>query len=92
LNIKKIFVALGNNRPRILVELEDCVLRAIIAISKGTPTDMVVDLLHSQIQSLQKDLGEDVEALNWFKLADKDILTTLTPPPSEIPTTPLQGV
>jgi hypothetical protein len=90
--MKKIFVALGNNRPRILVELEDCVLHAIIAISKGTSTHIVIDELHTQIQSRQKDLTEDDEALKWFQLAGKDIDTPLTSPTSEIPTTPLQGV
>lgn len=75
------------------MELEDCVLHAIIAISKGTSTDAVLDALHSEIQSLEKDLREDDEALNWFKLVPaKEIVTPLTSPPPEIPTTPLQGV
>jgi hypothetical protein len=90
--IKKIFVSLGNNRPQILVRLEDYVLKAIIEISKGKSSNTVIDALHSQIQLLEKDLGNDVEALNWFDLSEKDISPHHTSPPPEFPTTPLQGV
>lgn len=63
------FLTLGNNRPQILVQLEDSVLHAIIAISKGESSEVAIDGLHSQIESLEEDLRNDSEALNWFNLA-----------------------
>ena len=31
----KVFAALGNNRPQVLIQLEDCVLHGILTISAG---------------------------------------------------------
>jgi hypothetical protein len=78
--MKKIFVALGNDRPQILITLEDHVLQAIIGISEGMSIQDAMDKLYSQIKSLQDDLADDVVALSWFNL---------TSPPSDIPSTPL---
>lgn len=90
LKIKKIFLALGNDRPQILVQVEDCVLQAIIAISEGNSSETIIDTLYSKITSLEKDLGRDDEALNWFNLTFLATPSTALQP--EIPSTPLTGV
>jgi hypothetical protein len=72
LKIKKIFAALGNDRPQILVQLEDSVLHAIIDISKGKSSEAVIDALHLHIQSVEKDLLDDDDAMNWFDLCKKN--------------------
>jgi len=81
-------MALGNNRPPVLVKLEDCVLRAIIAIYEGKSPEVAIDDLHLQIPSLEKDLLEDDEALHWFKLSAEDVSTHSPSQPSEVPSTP----
>jgi hypothetical protein len=58
------------------------VLQAIIDISEGKSTEPVIDALHLQIESLQDDLGNNVEALNWFNLSRPASSAPLTPPPS----------
>jgi hypothetical protein len=63
------FNAFGNDRPQILVKLEDCVLEAIIAISEGTLREDAMHALHSQISVLKKDLENDIDALSWFNLS-----------------------
>jgi hypothetical protein len=92
LTIKKIFVALGNDRPQILVRLEDFVIHAIIDISKGMSSECAIDKIHSEIQSLLKDLTDDHDALNWFDLSAKDISSHLNSPSPDFPATPFQGV
>jgi hypothetical protein len=92
LKFKKTFLALGNDRPQILLQLEDCVLQAIIAIWRGESSEVVIDSLHSQIQPLEKDLCNDDVALKWFDLSGEDLSTPSTTRPSEFPTTPLLGV
>jgi hypothetical protein len=89
--IYKIFLTLGNDRPKILVKLEDCVLQAIFDISEGMSTEPVIDALFLKIESLQDDLGKDDEALKWFDLYRPAFSTPLTPPPSELRPTPLAG-
>lgn len=89
LTLNKIFQSLGNNRPQILVQLEDCVLRAIISILEGSSYEDALDTLYSQIVSLEKDLSRNDEALNWFNLCPTPISTPSTPPPSESSLTPL---
>lgn len=84
----QIFIALGNNRPPILVRLEDYVLQAIVGVLEGRSLEEALDAVYSQIQSLEDDLNEDEEALNWFNLSEPATSTPLTPPPSEIPSTP----
>ena len=97
LKVKKVFLALGNDRPQILVQLEDCVLHAIIAISEGKPSEAAIDALHSQVQSLVKDLDDDAKVLNWFNQSKAaftapSISQPSTSQPSEFPSTPLAGV
>ena len=92
LTILKTFVVLGNDRPQVLIQLEDCVLHAIISISKGKPRDSVMDGLHSQLSSLQNDLLNDSEALSWFNLVTACPASPSTPPPSEFPSNPLTGL
>jgi hypothetical protein len=74
---------LGNNRPRILVQLEDCVLRAVIGILEGRSHEDALDTLHSQILSLEKELSNNDEALDWFNVYSAPISTPSTPPPTE---------
>jgi hypothetical protein len=89
---QKIFSALGNNRPQILVQLEDFVLQAIVAISEGKPRDPVMDSLHAQVLSLEQDLAKDKDALAWFDLSIAVPVTPSTPPAlSKIPSTPFPG-
>lgn len=63
------FFALGNDRPQILVQLEDHVLHAVIHISEGKATQDAIDTLYSQILSLQEGLASDLVASNWFNLS-----------------------
>jgi hypothetical protein len=72
-------LALGNNSPQILVNLKDCVLEAVLDILEGKLTKSVIDALYLQIESLQKDLGNDNEALDWFHLSSRTIVAPLTP-------------
>ena len=46
-------MALGNNRPQILLRLEDCVLNAVISITEGKTRENIIDDLYSQISSLE---------------------------------------
>jgi hypothetical protein len=86
----QLFIALGNNRPEILVRLEDQVLLAIMGISEGRPRQEVIDVLYSQIGALEKDLANDDDALNWFNIASAAPISSV-PAPSEAPSTPLPG-
>jgi len=88
--INKIFNALGNGRPQILVKLEDFVLESIISISEGKPREEAVQILHSQISSSMKDLREDDDAMLWFKFPKAPRPVHSTPLPfEEFPSTPL---
>jgi hypothetical protein len=88
----RIFLSLGNDRPQILIELEDCVLKVIMAISEGKPFENAMDALYSQISSLEKDLANNDEALNWFNLENPALLFPATPPASVHPSTPSAGM
>ena len=85
--------------------LEDSVLSAIIAISEGMDPEQVIDALYIELLSMEKDLLEDNEALNWFKLevpsvghslpSTSETLPSVIPSPpltSEFPSTPMTGV
>ena len=85
-NNQKVFNALGNNRPEILIWLEDQVLHAIIDISEGKPREDAMSTLYSQIRSKEKELADDDAALNWFNLHTTPSSKTTTP---EIFSTPL---
>ena len=87
LTIGKTFVALGNNRPQILVNLEDKILEGIIAISEGSPTENVLDSIYSEMLLAEKDIRSDVDAMKWFDLLTADISIPPTPPPSVFPPT-----
>lgn len=87
--MKKIFISLGNERPQILVRLEDCVLEAIIAISEGKPREETMHNLHSHILSLLKDLKEDDEAMRWFNLHPEESVAESTALAFDFPSTPL---
>ena len=86
------FVALGNDRPHILVELKDRVLDSIIAIAEGTSPESVLDKLYSQVLLLEKDLSNDVVALNWFNLLTGCFSMPPTPSSSLFPSTPSTGM
>jgi hypothetical protein len=58
LKTKKMFVFLGNNCPQVLVQLEDYVIHAIIAILEGKSTEVVISTLHFQILLLEDNLGK----------------------------------
>jgi hypothetical protein len=90
-NQLKIFLALGNDRPKILVKLEDFVLQAIFDILEGKSSEQVIDGVHFQMGLLQKDLENDDEALNWFNLSRPAISAPLTPPQSDFRPIPLAG-
>jgi hypothetical protein len=86
------FVALGNDRPGILIRLEDHVLQAIIDISEGKSRDESIGALYSLILPLEKDLENDDNALNWFNLSKTATSIPSTPTPSDFPSMPhLQG-
>jgi len=79
---------LGNDRPKILVKVEDCVLQAIFDLCEGKAITPVIDALHLCVEMLQKDLGNDEEALNWFDFSRPAFSAPLTPP---LRLTPLPG-
>jgi hypothetical protein len=93
--IIKIFIALGNDRPEILVKLEDRVLEAIIAISEGKSSENALDCLYSELSLLENDLTSDVDAMGWFNLMKAGFSIPPTPPPSVfpsvLPSTPSTG-
>lgn len=88
LTLNKIFLALGNDRPEILLQVEDCVLRAIISLLEGGSCEAALDSLYSQILSLENDLCSNDEALNWFNLSPA-LISTPSRPPSESSSTHL---
>ena len=63
-------------------------LQALFDISEGKSTEPVIDALYVHIKSLEKDLGNDDEALNWFNLSGQTFSAPLTP---EVRPTPLAG-
>jgi hypothetical protein len=90
--IYQIFVALGNNRPQILIQLEDHILMAIVHISEGLSVEDTMEKLYSQILSLEKDLASDDIALSWFNLSPEGFSISSTSPPLEISSTPLAAM
>ena len=82
LTLKKTFVTLGNDRPQILVELEDSVIEAVIAISEGKSRENVMDNLYSKLLSQEESLEKDEKALDWFNC--------VTDPDPSRPSTPLR--
>lgn len=89
--IKKIFRALGNDRPQILVQLEDHVLQAIIGISQGNSREEAMGTLYSQILSLENDLANDNKAMGWFNLCADPSSIPSSIITSEFPSTPLEA-
>ena len=85
--IIKIFAALGNDRPKILIELEDYVLQAIIGISEGISVEDAMDNLYAQILSRQEDLANDDVALTWFNLSRDSLAIPSTTQPLDLPST-----
>ena len=90
--IMKNFFTLGNDRPQILVKLEDCVLQAIILISEGKSREYAMDTLYSELFSMEKDLAKDNEALTWFNLVTAPFAIPSMPPPSKFPSKSSAGV
>jgi len=86
------FLALGNDRPQILVELENRVLDGVIAITEGKSPDNVLDILYSQVLLLEKDLSNDLDALKWFDLFTPRFSMPSTPPESVFPSTASIGL
>ena len=84
----RFFDALGNDHPQILVQLEDCVLEAIFAISQEKPHEEAMQSLHTQILLLMEDLGKDHDGLTWFNLSTGTSINGSTPPLPEPPSTP----
>lgn len=87
----KLFIALGNDRPRNLVSLEDQVLQAIIGLSEGKSREHIMDGLYSQIKAMETDLSDDNHAMTWFNSTKPSVSIPSTPLPSEFPSTPLPG-
>jgi hypothetical protein len=86
----QLFNALGNNRPPILIRLEDQVLQAIVDISEGKPREGVMDNLYLQLGTMEKDLANDEDAMNWFNFTAAGSISS-TPAPSDVRSTPLPG-
>jgi hypothetical protein len=87
----KTFLTLGNNRPKILVQIEDCVLHAIVELSKGKSRDNTMDALYSQLFSLKDVLRNDEGALAWFDFATASSAIPSTPSPSSLAPIPFIG-
>jgi hypothetical protein len=82
---QQIFLSLGNDRPKILIQLEKCVIHTIIALSEGKSMKKAMDKLHSQLSSLVNDLCNDDVALAWFNLEKPPLENLSNPPPYEFP-------
>jgi hypothetical protein len=87
----KVFIALGNDRPQILFDLEDKVLEAIISICEGRSREDVMETLCSQLRALEQKLVEDEAALTWFDFNNAAASSSSTPLPSEGQSNPLPG-
>jgi hypothetical protein len=87
--MRKVFNSLGNERPEILIQLEDCVLVGIISISEGVPREEAMHTLYSQMSSMKLDLAKDEKALSWFNLSSQSLATSSNSTTSECPSTPL---
>ena len=87
----KIFNVLGNERPGILVKIEDCILEAIIALSEGQLRENAINDLYSKIMVLEHDLCKDESALTWFNFPTSSRIPS-TPPLSGLPVTPSSGL
>jgi hypothetical protein len=87
----QIFQALGNERPQILVRLENYVLDAIVAISEGKSRENVMHDLYSQILPLENDLRNESSAMAWFDFSTAFVPVSSTPELSEYPSTPSAG-
>ena len=92
LTVEKTFFAFGNDRPHILIKLENCVLQAIIGISEGNSRENAMDILYSELSSLYDDLAKDDVAMAWFDIARAPTAIPSTPPPSEFPSSPGGGI
>jgi hypothetical protein len=57
-----------------------------MAISEGRARAEVMAVLHSKIETLEKDLANDKEALDWFDIGTEPSISS-TPPPSVASTT-----
>jgi hypothetical protein len=77
----KVFIALGNDRPQILFDLEDQVLLAIASICEGRSREDVMENLCSQLRALESKLVEDEDALTWFHFDHAAHARSSTPPP-----------
>jgi hypothetical protein len=88
----KMFIALGNDRPQILVRLEDHVLQAIIRVLEGNLRDYVMATLYSEITSLEKDLADDDKAMNWFNFAIASSPIPLANTTLEFPSKPMAAL
>jgi hypothetical protein len=87
----KVFIALGNDRPQILVDMEDKVLQAIISICEGKSRDDVIKTLSSELRPLETKLIENEDALTWFDFSNAAASSSSTPPPCEARSDPLPG-
>ena len=89
--IEKVFIALGNDHPEIIIRVEDEVLKAIVGISEGRPRGELMDVLHAQIGALEQELAKDEHALDWFDFTTTASSISSTPPPAEARPTPMPG-
>jgi hypothetical protein len=87
----QIFQALGNERPQILVRLENYVLDAIVSISEGKSRENVMQDLYSQMLPLENDLRNEPSAMAWFDFSTPSAPASSTPELSEYPSTPFAG-
>jgi hypothetical protein len=85
----QIFIALGNDRPEILVKIEDSILETIIALSEGKSREIAMRDLYKRLTPLEKELSADDDAMRWF---DMSTAVNSNPQPSEIPATPPPGL
>jgi hypothetical protein len=82
---QQMFLSLGNDHPEILIQLEDCIIHAIVALSEGKAMEKAMDELHSQLSTLLNDLRNDDVALAWFNLEKPALESHSNPPRYEFP-------
>ena len=85
----QIFSALGNDRPEILVKIEDCILETIISLSEGKSRETSMHDLYQRLLPLEKDLRTNDDAMQWFKMSAS---IPSTPQPSDPQSSELQSI
>ena len=82
LTIIQVFRSLGNQRPRSLIVIEDCILSAAMKLSHGEHFGTTMSSLYEALKASQDALTGDPESSKWFDLSIPTNLLNHPPPES----------